>query len=283
VFSIILILLVVFAVLSLLLAAWTLFFQNYIYSEPIGALYWRAPAAAAALTAFLAIWVVCDYRSIDSRDESEGHYQPLHNFSAREIKTYKYLWLTTQDRKDELYELRGNRYLNKSNQPPKSRPLQIIAGDEPNGEKHAFKPQMDDKGHFKVEKDQPLRYYEDGDPKKRYMDENAIGQISIFHFGWMLGTLILNFGFLAVWFVVLWLLLRFQWAHALGLAFVIWIISLFVLPMILTQAEKVRKEHLPVKTPPATATIRGGMPQRFSAARFNRVRTAFQVGSGICT
>ena len=40
VFSIILILLVVFAVLSLLLAAWTLFFQSYIYSEPIGALYW---------------------------------------------------------------------------------------------------------------------------------------------------------------------------------------------------------------------------------------------------
>jgi hypothetical protein len=277
VFSIILILFVVFAVLSLLLAAWTLFFQAYIYSEPIGAIYWRAPAAAAALTVFLAIWVVCDYRSIDSRDDSEGHYQPLHNFSAREVKTYKYLWLTTQDRKQELYELRGNRYLNKANQQPKSRPLQIVAGDELNGEKHVFKPPMDDKGYFKVEKDQPLRYYEEGNPS-RYMDESALGQISIFHFGWMLGSLILNFGFLLVWFVSLWLLLRFQWAHALGLAFVIWLISLFVLPMILTQAEKVRKERLPPKTPPATAALHGGKSQSPFPTRFNKVRTACQVG-----
>jgi hypothetical protein len=57
--------------------------------------------------------------------------------------------------------------------------------------------------------------------------------------------LLLNFGFLVVWFLCFWLLLDFQWSHALGLAFGAWLICLFVLPMILTEAEKVRKANLP--------------------------------------
>jgi hypothetical protein len=51
---------------------------------------------------------------------------------------------------------------------------------------------------------------------------------------------------------VLWLALRFQWAHALGIAFGFWLISLFVLPMILTRAEQVRKERL---APTQTASL----------------------------
>ena len=88
--SLFLILLVVFVVLSLLLAAWTLFFQSYIYSEPVEAIYWRAPAAAAALTFFLLIWIFFDYRSVE-RIHREGSYRPLHEFSARETETYEYL------------------------------------------------------------------------------------------------------------------------------------------------------------------------------------------------
>ena len=84
--------------------------------------------------------------------------------------------------------------------------------------------------------------------------DTAPGQVTTYRFGVLLMALILNFGFLIVWFVCLWLLLRFQWSHALGLAFVAWLISLFILPMILTQAEKVRKENLP--PPKTTATAR---------------------------
>jgi hypothetical protein len=62
-------------------------------------------------------------------------------------------------------------------------------------------------------------------------------------------SVLLNFGFLAVWFVCLWLLMRFQWSHALGLAVVFWLVMLlFIMPMVLRKAEEVRKERLPPKT-----------------------------------
>jgi hypothetical protein len=242
VLSLMLILLVVFVVLSLLLAAWTIFFQGYIYSEPVEAIYWRAPAAGAALTLFLCIWVVCDYRSVHERAE-EGRYRPLHEFSAHETETYEHIAIVNRDRKEEHFVRQGdNKYRNKSGKEPPQRPLKIIAN-HPDGEKHIFVP---------VEKDGRLRYYEEGNPS-RYMEEAYIGQISSFRFGLLAATLLLNFGFLLVWFVCLWLLLRFQWAHALGLAFGFWLVSLFILPMILTQAEKVRKERLPPATTSQTA------------------------------
>ncbi|HEY7152597.1 MAG TPA: hypothetical protein VH575_01450, partial [Gemmataceae bacterium] len=268
--SLILIMLVVFAVLSLLLAAWTLFFQGYIYSEPAGAIHWRAPAAGAALTLFMGIWVAFDYGSIHDRDETEGRYQPLHNFSAKETQTYKHLWVTTQNRKDEHFVLQGNQYLGPGGRRLPERPLQVVASDKTDGDKHVFKPQLDAQGNFKVAKNESLRYYEDGDTKKRYMEEGFLGKISIFHFGWLLMGLFLNFGFLLVWFLSLWLLLRFQWSHALGLAFAGWLISLFLVPMILTPAEKVRKERLPPKTttarcspPTRSGWLEAGMTQRF--------------------
>ena len=49
--------------LAVLLWAGTLWFQGYIYSEPAGHLYWRAPAAGIALTLFLAVWGWVAYRA----------------------------------------------------------------------------------------------------------------------------------------------------------------------------------------------------------------------------
>jgi len=238
VLSLILIMLVVWLLLGLLLAAWTLFFQGYIYSEPVSAIYWRAPAAAAALTLFLGIWMVLDYRSIGDR-EDEGRYQPLHNFSNKSTETYKHIWIITPDGKEDHYERRGNRYVRKDGRPLPTNPgSKIIASHEVNGDKHVFE--------RKAESNE-VRYY-DKDNKSRYMRENYVGQVTTSHFSWLVMALILNFGFLIVWFLCLWLLLDFQWPHALGLAFVAWLISLFVLPMILAPAEKVRKERLPAKT-----------------------------------
>ena len=248
--SLVLILLVVFAVLSLLLAAWTLFFQGYIYSEPSEGILWRAPAAGAALTLFLCIWVALDYRSIENPTD-EGRYRPLHELSTSETETYDKLTIVNRDSKKELYTRQGNQYVNKAGRRLPERPLEIIATDK-EGQEHVFKPKMD-KGTFQTEKDGSLRYYEEGNPS-RYMEEAWIGQISISHFGWLMTGLLLNFGLLLVWFLCLWLLLRFQWSHALGLAFVAWLISIFVLPMILTQAEEAARKNL--TSPAAAITVR---------------------------
>lgn len=236
--NLVLILFVVFVVLGLLLAAWTLFFQGYIYSEPVEAIYWRAPAAAAALTLFLAVWVIFDYRSIANRTD-EGRYRPLQEFSASEVEKYEYLTIVYRDRTQDKYTLQGdNRYRNKAGREPLSKARSQIIANHKDGEPHVFKP---------VEKDGKTVYVEEGNPARSWT-EDSMGQVSIFHFGWFLMTLLLNFGFLIVWFLSLWLLLHFQWLHALGLAFVFWLVSLFVLPMVLTQAEKIRKERLPPQT-----------------------------------
>jgi hypothetical protein len=242
-FSLILILVVVWVVLTVLLAAWTLWFQGYIYSEPVGEIYWRAPAAGTALALFTALWVMLDYGT-------DGRYRPLHEFSFREEQWYDDLWVVNQDGKEDHFERRtDNRYRNKNNKELPSRPNRITASNKKDGEKHVFEPDRDDKGHFKLENN-TLRYYE-RDNRARFMVEGHLGEISIFHPGWLVLNLLLNFGLLIVWFLALWLLLRFQWSHALGLAVVFWgVMLLFVLPPVLTQAENVAKQRAVSKATP---------------------------------
>jgi hypothetical protein len=237
VFYLILILLVVWFVLIVLLAAWTLWFQAYIYSEPVGEIWWRAPAAGTAVAVFVCLWVVLDYGT-------DGRYRPLHEFSAREADIYSDLWVVNQDGKEDHY-MRGadNQYRNKNGKGLPTRPNKIIASQTKDGDKQVFEPERDEKGRFKVEKNAALRYYEKDNPK-RYMEETALGQVSVFHFGWLVMNLVLNFVLLAVWWVALWLLLRFQWSHALGLAVVFWgVMLLFVLPPVLTYAENVARQR----------------------------------------
>ena len=57
------------------LAAWTLFFQGYIYTEPVTGVAWRGPAAGSAVMAVLLLWVLLDYHS-------PGAYRPLHEFET---------------------------------------------------------------------------------------------------------------------------------------------------------------------------------------------------------
>ena len=57
-------------------------------------------------------------------------------------------------------------------------------------------------------------------------------------------TLLLNFGFFLCCWLTLWLLLRFQWSHALGLGFVLWLVfTLSLLPMLLTRAAEVAQAN----------------------------------------
>ena len=50
-------------------------------------------------------------------------------------------------------------------------------------------------------------------------------------------NLLLNAVFFGVWFACLWLLLRFQWPHALGLAVPLWAtFVLIIVPMLITRS-----------------------------------------------
>ena len=70
------------------------------------------------------------------------------------------------------------------------------------------------------------------------MREDNLGQLSTFRWGVFLACAFLNFFHLALWFVCLWLLLRFQWSHALGLAVIFWLaMTVFGVPALLAKVE----------------------------------------------
>ena len=89
---------------------------------------------------------------------------------------------------------------------------------------------------FKRESGQDLYYY---DPGGRFIDEGNLGQVQQLHWDWLLWNIVFNVLHLGLWFAGLWLVLRFQWSHALGFAVCLWLtMTLLPLPMMLDFAEK---------------------------------------------
>jgi hypothetical protein len=250
VLSLILVLLLVWFIATVVLAAWTLWFQAYIYSEPVTDVWWRAPAAGTALAIFFVIWMVCDYRA-------PGRYRELQEFSTTEYITFPELRVIPREpnKPPEVYKqhksgrgsveyLRGGTLGDR--QLP-SRPYKILAILD--GKEYLFEPvQSEGKGGIQVSTDTwRYRNAETG----WEMTEGQLGQVSISHRSWLIGNLLLNFLHGVVWFLCLWLLMRFQWSHALGLAVVFWLVTtLFVLPKLLDHTERVSRQRNP---PPASA------------------------------
>jgi hypothetical protein len=255
VLTLILVLLLLWFVLGGLLAAWTLFFQGYIYSEPATGLWWRAAAAGTALAAVVGLWVVLDYRA-------PGRYRTLFEFSGQEEqKPYQELRIR-RDNREEVYTLRKDERgrpeyrRDKDNQRLPSRPDKIIAVE--GGRQHVYLPERDAKGNFKRRDRESLRYYEEGNTG-RYMVEEQWGRVGSYHVGWLVLDLFVNGLHFVAWWLVLWLLLRFQWSHALGLAVAFWAaLTLFVLPPLLTRAEEVARQRAETKAaallPPLSPT-----------------------------
>jgi hypothetical protein len=226
---------VVWLGLVVLLAAGTLWFQGYLYSEPAEQLYWRAPAAGGAVVLALTLWVVLDYRA-------PGRYRVWYDATAVERREpYKEIRTINADGEEEVYKavknVRGQLEYRSGTKLLSGRPQQVIVFE--GEDKVEFKPDRDARGYFKPGDDGVLCYRDD---RGRVMREGQFGRLDSFHWGWLLGCWVVNFLFLAVWFVTLWLLLRYQWAHALGLAFAFWGASLiFVLMPLLNYAEGVAR------------------------------------------
>ena len=83
---------------------------------------------------------------------------------------------------------------------------------------------------FKAEPKKGLWKEEGGN---RSMDSfDSPGQITTPHGGHTVLAIVLNLLHLGVWFACLWLLLRFQWPHALLGAAILWLVMTFVVPTI---------------------------------------------------
>jgi hypothetical protein len=253
VLSLILLVLLIWVVVSVLLAAWTLFYQGYIYTEPATGIHWRAPAAGSAITAVILLWMVLDYRV-------PGGYRPLHEFESNEDKKpYPELRIPTAEGGETVYKLQPGRGLLQYRLDSKlggrhmpSSPQKIIAFD--GEEKLIFERQPPPpRGWLSLKRgsDEDRYVARDSKGREHVMLGTNLGQETAFRTGRFFANLLLNFLFLAVWFVALWLLLRFGWPAALGQAVVFWgVFALFVLPPVLTRAEDVARARGVQKAPP---------------------------------
>jgi hypothetical protein len=222
-----LILLVVWGGLVAMLWAGTLVLQAYVYEEATSGLAWRAPAAAGALTLFFALFALLHYHNPDTFDT-------LTNFSDAKTTDFDRLWAVKKGgTKKERYHkdaLKGVYVSDETNRPWVRESADGIVEAievEEDGQRVVFRAELQD-GKFKS----PETRYVEEEGKKRVMTE--IGRLTTTRSGSLFVFILIHLIHLGLWFVCLWLLLRFQWPLALGLAFPLWLVaSLAILPVVL--------------------------------------------------
>jgi hypothetical protein len=238
--------------LAVLLAAGSLAIQRYIYSEPSGHILWGAPAAAAVLTVFLAFWCFVNYRAADPKAKelpygtlftssgSEDFGDPVRELWAEKAGVRTHYTRFTEPGVVPRYE-----YREASSQKPWKHDKSIQAvivkeGDSKQPQEVRFVTNYD-----------AGRYEEEGG--KRYMNMDNFGRIFTPRAARSFWMIVLNILHLGVWFLMVWLLLRFQWSHALGLAAVFWLaMTMLFVPQILDRVP--RKAEAP---PTATSQLTG--------------------------
>ena len=238
--------LVVLVGLAIFVWAGTLFFQAYIYSEPVSQLYWRAPAAGAALGLFLAFWCFLDYRAPGRYNAT--WFEP----TASEEEVFEKFWSVQGDRQT-LFEARKNargliEYRDAAGRPWSRSDVdgvvEAIIVEDKDGQKTRFNAELTADKKFKSAQGEPVRYVE-ADGRHRVMTDTYMGKLPVFHWGTTLAKIALALLHLGLWFICLWLLLQFQWGHAFGLALVIWLVmTLTVLPILFAKTEETAKQNL---------------------------------------
>jgi hypothetical protein len=235
-FWLIALLVVVWLVVMGFLAVWTLFFQGYVYTEPVKGIAWRAPVAGTLVTLTLVLWVSLDY--------STDRYGDLWKFNPTSTTTFKELVVVTRQepRKSYTYTLdpAGKNYVRSDGSKLPDRPLKVTVKE--GGEEVIFEPDRDPKtGNFKPAADGSLYYH---DKKGQAMREDQVGSLNTFSTGNLVGYLLLNLLFFAAWFLVMWRLLDYRMGHALGLAVVFYlVVVLLLLPPMLSYTERVAQER----------------------------------------
>jgi hypothetical protein len=253
VFTLLLILIVVGISLGVGLFVVGLFVQGYIYTEPSPKLTWGAPVAGAILFFFYSLW--CLLVVYSAATPGDIPYDVAWRFSPR-VDMFstpaKDVWAVRKGGKQEHYVakkfVRGYGV-------PAGYEYRSADTDRPwNGtgvEAIILRPNDQELRFDRVpEKQREQGAYQefvssDGWRMTEY-DSGPTGIPSRYRTDRFLANLLLNFLHLGLWFVCLWLLMRFLWSHALVGAFVLWLVStLIVLPMLLSYAAEVSQSRQP--------------------------------------
>lgn len=234
--GLLLILLFVWVALLALFWASGSFLQSLLYNDPVEGLMWRSAVAATLVAGFFGAWCFLDYRY-------PGRHDTLFRFSASDDKRFSKLWA---EKDKELVPYRERLSSQGERMPvridyvevnPPYRPLErtgVIVVEE-DGQQVRFVAPRDENGVFITTRAGVLIYRDD---RGREMSADAIGVVSVFHWDVFLINMVMNLVHVVLWFVCFWLVLRFQWAHALGLTAAAWIGAItFVLPLLFDRFE----------------------------------------------
>ncbi|MFL5246014.1 MAG: hypothetical protein ACJ8FY_28420 [Gemmataceae bacterium] len=216
----------VFAGLTVFFWVGSLFIQGYFYETSSADLHWRAPAAAGAVTLFIAFFCLLakkyevntlfEFTSADEtkfdqfdsiRNGKETHYikdKSKGKFVEVQDRNRGWEWNTSEGVVDSLIVKEGDqRTVFKADLTPEGRP----------------------KDGGKI-----VRFVEEGG-KGRFITTDPFGVITTPRPGLTLLVLLINFLHFLVWFLAIWLLLEYQWPHALLLALPFWAaMTLIALP-----------------------------------------------------
>jgi hypothetical protein len=244
--GLLLVLALLFLGVAVVLWAGTLFLQGYLYSEPVEQIYWRAPLAALVMTLLIGFWCSLDYKN-------PGRYGPVFDVStARDEIKYDKFWSVSQGR-EVLYTRRKDAqghviYVDGSGKRWKRADseglVEAIIVEDKEGQKNRFEAKLTRDGKFKFEPGQSVVRYIEAGGKRRIMTDEYPGELSETRVGLIVANLSMNLLHLIAWFLCLWLLLRFQWGHALGLALVLWLVLTLALPVLFKRTEDLAKLKL---------------------------------------
>jgi hypothetical protein len=223
--GVLLILLLIAVGVAALVAVGTAVIQGYLYNQPVEGIAWRSAVTGAAVGLFFGGWCW-----IESRAPHE--YGSMLDFSPQKITVFPKFWSErTGDRgKQEIpYELgrdsRGREvYFGPDNrlwERSSSNGMVTAIIVEENGEKRRFDAQMTPQGTFQTDDAGAVRYVEQSG--RRVMTDQSVGRITTTRYGVLFGNLALNLAHLLVWFLCLWLLMEFDFWHALGMAIALWL------------------------------------------------------------
>lgn len=242
--------------------------QGYFYDSTVRGLPWRAPAAAGVVSVFLGLWCIIEYSSPGSTDA-------MHNFSHQEVRDFdSFISVRRSPGKKDEEEIRferrpaGNAFVfvdaegNKWSRSSSGAMIAIIIeeGQGDNKTRRRFNADLDDKGNFQTGQArgrdmEALKYREVSGSGT--IDERQPGKVIRPRTGRLVGNIVLNLVHLALWWAAIWLLLRFQWSHAAGFAFVAWLaVTLALVPFLLGRARTAA--HGRTKTAATALMIRVG-------------------------
>jgi hypothetical protein len=206
------------AALAGILFVWSVWMQNYLYTQPIEGMFWRAPVASLVVVASFGIWMI-------AARSAPGEIKPLQEApKAKESIYFKEILVVDAEGNEEIFRRTANERTgyrgNESNRPLPGTyaEVRVKASDDAKDFTVAFKRNKGTSGEVLYQDDQG-----------RQMDPEYMGTIKEKPKGRFLLILLLNLIHLAAWVVAFGPILGFNSGHTVLMAFVGAVLANFTL------------------------------------------------------